>query len=223
MDSDSPDLKGVVDLCREFAAISILDVAHDFGSMGTTGRGLLDTVEREDYPDLVMGSFSKTFGCNGGFVACTEDVKWYLQYYSSPTIFSNAHSPLQSVAALKCFDIAFSDEGKLLREQLMKRIELLRSAVGHAGFHVAGEPSPIVPVYVGTEKLARLTSREFEKRGLVANLVEFPAVPKGKARFRLQLMATHSEEDIRETVEIMSESLPEALKHAPDEKVYSAG
>jgi glycine C-acetyltransferase len=68
---------------------------------------------------------------------------------------------------------------------------------------VYGDPSAIVSVKMGTEALARLVGRQLSQRGLVANLVEFPAVPKGAARFRLQVMANHDEGQIAEASEII--------------------
>ena len=66
-----------------------------------------------------------------------------------------------------------------------------------------GDPSAIVAVKMGNEALARLVSRQLSHRGLVANLVEFPAVPKGAARFRLQVMANHNEEEVAEAADIL--------------------
>lgn len=68
---------------------------------------------------------------------------------------------------------------------------------------VYGDPSAIVSVKMGTEALARLVSRQLSHKGLVANLVEFPAVPKGAARFRLQVMANHAEEQVAAAADIM--------------------
>ena len=71
---------------------------------------------------------------------------------------------------------------------------------------VYGAPSAIVAVKMGTEALARLVSRELSHAGLVANLVEFPAVPKGHARFRLQVMADHTEAQVAEAAAIITEA-----------------
>jgi glycine C-acetyltransferase len=56
---------------------------------------------------------------------------------------------------------------------------------------------------MGSEGLARLVSRRLPDLGLVANLVEFPAVPKGAARIRMQVMANHTEENISDAVRIL--------------------
>ena len=205
MDSDSPDLGALLDLCERYEAISILDVAHDFGSMGEHGRGLLDTVPGR-LPDVVLGSFSKTFAANGGFAAAKPEVVNYLRYYSPTNLFSNAISPMQTSVADKAFEIAFSEEGAALRDTLMERVKHLRASMRGLGFQVHGEPSPICPVFVGDDALARLTSKHVFELGMAANLVEFPAVPRGKARFRFQLMANHEPADLDRAATILLEA-----------------
>lgn len=212
MDSDSPDLGAAVQLARSFDAVTIVDVAHDFGAMGAHGLGLLETAAEEEMPDIVMGSFSKTFGTNGGFVACSATVRQYLAYYSPPHIFSNAISPLQVAVAARAMDLVFSEEGARLRRLLSTRIQRLRSAMNGQGLAVAGLPSPIVPVFVGAEPLARLASRYLADNGLLANLVEFPAVPRGRARFRFQVMATHGDTEVDAAAEIMGRCKRQAEK-----------
>jgi glycine C-acetyltransferase len=78
----------------------------------------------------------------------------------------------------------------------MDRIEQLRSALTAEGLQFMGDPSPIVPVRVGDEALARLVSRRLPALGIIANLVEYPAVAKGDARLRLQMMPTHTLEHV---------------------------
>lgn len=206
MDSDSPNLHAAMRLAREHDAIVILDVAHDFGAMGEKGMGLLEGVSAADQPDVIMGSFSKTFAANGGFIVCSRPVREYLAFHSPPHIFSNAISPLQTAVVNKAFDMVFSAEGRRLRRELAVNIDAVRGAMEAHGLTVAGTPSPIVPVFVGDEKIARLTSKHLTKNGLLANLVEFPAVARGKARFRFQVMATHERAAITKAAELMVES-----------------
>jgi glycine C-acetyltransferase len=151
--------------------------------------------------DIVMGSFSKTFASNGGFVACNSAaVKEYLRYFGSSGTFSNALSPVQSAIVLKAFEIVRSDEGQALRAALMENVLYLRSELERAAIEVVGNPSAIVSAKVGDEALARLVSRRLPPLNVVANLVEFPAVAKGSARFRLQVMARHTRDNIDELV-----------------------
>src|SRR5271155_2623626 len=211
MDSDTPDLTALQALCHEFNATLVVDVAHDLGCLGEDGRGHIGIQNMLGKIDIVMGSFSKTFASNGGFVACkSRAVKEYLRFYSAPATFSNALSPVQAATILKAFEIVESVEGRIQRLALMANILTLRHQLREAGLDYYGDPSAIVCVKMGTEALARLVSRRLPELGLIANLVEFPAVPKGAARIRMQVMANHSENNIADAVEILKTARQQA-------------
>ena len=205
MDSDTPDIAQLQELAHEFGATLMVDVAHDLGCLGPDGRGHIGLQSMIGKIDVVMGSFSKTFASNGGFVATKQrSVKEYLKYYSSPCTFSNALSPTQAAIVLKAFEIVDSEEGATLRAGLMNNIRFLRELLHGTGFETYGDPSPIVCVKMGSEGLARLVARQLPDMGLLSNLVEFPAVPKGQARFRMQVMAGHTSRDIIDSVHRLS-------------------
>ena len=213
MDSDTPDIRALQELAHEYGATLLVDVAHDLGNLGPTGRGILEIQDMVGKVDVVMGSFSKTFASNGGFVAARgRSVKEYMRYFSSPNTFSNALSPASAAIVGKAFEIIRSDEGAELRGQLMGNIKLLRSLLAECGLETYGDPSAIVCVQMGTEALARLASRRLPSMGMLANLVEFPAVPKGQARFRLQVMAKHSQRDILDAVYRLSTAVSDARR-----------
>jgi glycine C-acetyltransferase len=204
MDSDTPDLAALQALCREFNARLLVDVAHDLGSLGPDGRGHLGLQQMIGKVDLVMGSFSKTFASNGGFVASASPaVRQYLKFYGSAATFSNALSPVQCATILKAFEIIESEEGAALRQTMLARSVYLRTQLQKSGFEVIGDPSSIVPVVVGPEGLARRVSRQLSQLGAVANLVEYPAVAKGNARLRLQVMANHSTVNVDDFVQAL--------------------
>ncbi len=199
MDSDSPDLRTMQELCREYDATLMVDVAHDLGAMGQSGRGFIGMQGMTGQIDIVMGSFSKTFASNGGFVACNSPaVKQYLKFYGCSATFSNALSPVQAATVTKAFEIVKSEKGHQLRYKLLKRVVKMRDALTAVGLSVIGDPSAIVPVLVGDEALARMVSRRLPELEVIANLVEYPAVAKGNARFRLQMMPSHTEENVME-------------------------
>ena len=108
---------------------------------------------------------------------------------------------MQAATVLKAFEIVDSDEGRELRSALMRNVLSLRDELRGAGFDIYGDPSAIVCVKMGSEGLARLVGRRLPELGLLANLVEFPAVPKGQARFRMQVMAKHSPQNITDAVQ----------------------
>jgi glycine C-acetyltransferase len=111
---------------------------------------------------------------------------------------------------MKAFDIVDSAEGREQREALMANVMSLRRQLGEAGLEYYGDPSAIVCVKMGTEGLARLVSRRLPELGLIANLVEFPAVPKGAARIRMQVMANHSEQNIADAVQVLKTARQQA-------------
>jgi 7-keto-8-aminopelargonate synthetase-like enzyme len=211
MDSDTPDIAALQDLCREFRATLLVDCAHDLGNLGEDGRGHIGLQHMIGLVDIVMGSFSKTFASNGGFVACNSPaVREYLKYYSAPQTFSNALSPVQAAIVLKAFEIIKSAEGRQLRTDLMSNITYLRTRLHEAGFEVIGEPSAIVPVMMREEGLARLVASRLPQLGAVANLVEYPAVAKGAARFRFQVMAKHNKANVDDVVARLRTAYEEA-------------
>jgi glycine C-acetyltransferase len=211
MHSDTPDIRAMHALCKEYEAVLLVDCAHDLGCIGDDGHGHLGLQNMLDGVDIIVGSFSKTFAANGGFVAVKDRaVAEYLKYYSATQTFSNALSPVQAASVLAAFDIVRSVEGRERRQRLMSNILYLRAGLRRLGLETLGDPSAIVPVRVGAEGLARIASRNLAALGAIANLVEYPAVPKGGARFRVQVMSDHREEEI----DVFAKAMLEAMRAA---------
>ncbi len=211
MHADTPDIAAIYQACREYGATLLVDCAHDFGCIGEDGLGHIGLQKMLENVDIVIGSFSKTFASNGGFIAVkTRAAAEYLKYFSATQTFSNALSPVQAAAVVAAFDVVESAEGRERRQKLMDNILYLRAEMTAAGLETLGDPSPIVPIRVGAEGLARIASRELSRLGAIANLVEYPAVPQGGARYRVQVMADHSREDIDRLVKLMAQSMVSA-------------
>ncbi|RTL71240.1 MAG: pyridoxal phosphate-dependent aminotransferase family protein [Hyphomicrobiales bacterium] len=211
MHSDTPDIAALRAACDQYDAKLLVDCAHDLGAIGDDGLGHLGLQNMLHGPDIIVGSFSKTFAANGGFIAVkTKAAAEYLKYYSATQTFSNALSPVQAASVNAAFRIVRSAEGKERRQRLMNNILYLRSEVQRVGMEVLGDPSAIVPVRLGAEGLARIASRNLADLGAVANLVEYPAVPQGGARFRVQVMADHKHEEIDVLVKAMLEAMRSA-------------
>ncbi len=211
MDADSPDIAKFVELATKYSATFVLDVAHDLGCTGPNGTGQLGIQGMLGKVDIVMGSFSKSFASNGGFVAVrSQAMREYLRAYATPNTFSNALSPIQVAIVRKCLEIVRSSEGDVRRKKLMDAIVCLRTALTEAGFKVLGNPSPIVAVMMGREDVARIATREMFERGLMTNLIEFPAVASGTARLRMQVMTNHEPSQCKQAVEIIKLSVAAA-------------
>jgi glycine C-acetyltransferase len=199
MDADMPDLPLMQHLCREYNATLLVDVAHDLGALGPGGSGSLGLQAMLGKVDLVMGAFSKTFASNGGFVACaSRAVKRQLQLFAGPHLFSNALSPLQAGCVLAALRIVAGSEGDVLREALLGNAVALRAGLAETGMRCLGVPSAIVPLWIGSEQVARLAGRTLAREGVFVNAVEYPGVPLGAARLRLQVMAGHRPAQLRQ-------------------------
>ena len=211
MDSDSPRIDALQEVCRELGAVLMMDVAHDFGATGPGGTGQIGIQQMLGKVDLVMGSFSKTFSTNGGFVATRQpSVRQFLGIFGGSHMYSNGISPVQSAVAHEAMRIVRSEEGDALRERAFDNILRLRAGFESRGIECLGNPSNVVPVMCGDETVAKWTSRLLEENGLIANLVEVPAVPRERARFRFQIMASHTEQQIDRAVDVFVKCLEEA-------------
>jgi glycine C-acetyltransferase len=219
MHSDTPDIRAMQELCREFDARLLVDVAHDLGNLGEDGRGQIGRQKMTGKVDLVMGSFSKSFASNGGFVACNSAaVREYLRYFGSSGTFSNALSPVQCAIVLKALEIVRSEEGSSLRAELMRNSLYLRGALASEGLEVLGDPSAIVSIKIDVEAFARVVSERLSRLGVIVNLVEYPAVARGSSLFRLQVMAKHT----RTNIDRLLSSLRLALREGSDSGPYVA-
>lgn len=211
MDSDSPCIEAMQKVCREFDAVLMMDIAHDFGASGPGGTGQIGMQKMIGKVDIVMGSFSKTFATNGGFMATnSRSARQFLGIYGGAHIFSNGISPVQTATALEALRIVRSDEGAALRARSFDNILRLRAGFESRGIECLGDPSNVVPVMCGDEVVAKITSKLLEENGLIANLVEYPAVPRERARFRFQVMASHSDAQIDRAVEVFARCMAEA-------------
>ena len=215
MDADSPDIAALQALAHEFGALLVVDVAHDLGCSGPDGTGQIGLQNMLGKVDLVMGAFSKSFASNGGFVAShSQAVKEYLRYYAPSGTFSNALSPMQIAIVRECIRIIRSPEGATRRTQLFTAINALREALVIRGVTVMGRPSPIVPVFVGADRTARLVCKRIAELGVLTNLVEYPAVSNNSARLRMQVMTDHAPEQCITAAEIIADAM-EAAQREP--------
>ncbi|MCF3119143.1 pyridoxal phosphate-dependent aminotransferase family protein [Streptomyces arenae] len=214
MNSDVPDLAGLQGICREYGAVLLVDQAHDVGVMGPYGRGHAAAQGVHGQLDLVVGSFSKAFATNGGYLATnSESVARYVRYFGSTHTFSSALTPLQTAGALAAAQIMMSDEGQQRRDTVLRNAEVLRGELAAAeGCTVLGEPSPIVPVQVESLTVGRKAMGIARREGVLLHLVEFPIVPRGKARYRLQLTSAHNLDDLCRAAKIISAAVTAAYE-----------
>ncbi|HEX2495018.1 MAG TPA: 8-amino-7-oxononanoate synthase [Steroidobacter sp.] len=178
MDGDRAPLDGLVQLCRRYQTLLVIDEAHD---------ALGEKLNAEDAEILRVGTLSKTLGALGGFVAGPKALIDLLVNRARTFIFTTGLSPADAAAALCALEIYLGPEGAQLRAQLRERIELLRP--NHA--------TAIVPIILGSDDAALWGAERLMKQGIHAPAIRPPTVPAGTARLRIALSARHTPEMVQ--------------------------
>jgi 7-keto-8-aminopelargonate synthetase-like enzyme len=197
MDGDIAPLEDIHTLAREYGACLIVDEAHAVGIFGPQGAGVCR--ERGLQPDLVTGTFSKSFGGYGGFVACSKDVRKWLINKARPFIFSTGLPPASVAGSLKAIEIL--GEKNDLGGRLLEKAQSFHDLLQQDGFRLLPFQSQIIPVIVGeNEKAVRLAEALCDE-GLYVKAIRPPTVPRGTARLRLSVTLAHSPGDLRHAAE----------------------
>jgi glycine C-acetyltransferase len=192
LDSSVPDLRALQDLCRDWQSTLVVGVAHDLGAIGDGGLGFLGEQGMVGEVDLIVGSFSKSFASNGGFVASQQrGLKQAMTVFANPLAHSAAMAPVQCEIVQAALGIIRSREGAERRRRLLDNSLRLSSDLEARAFTVKGQPSAIVPVVLGETGVARKMTRAALAAGALVNLAEHPQVSRRNARWQLLVMADH--------------------------------
>jgi glycine C-acetyltransferase len=192
------DLGAVPELCavaEEFGAIMMVDDAHASGVFGRQGRGTIDHFNCHGRVDIQVGTLSKAVGALGGYVAGTRDFIEFLYHRARPFLFSTSHPPAVTAACLAALDVLETEPQWM--EQLWSNTSFFKAGLQKLGFNTGKSESPITPVIVGEAPLAAQMSDKLFAAGVFAQSIGFPTVPRGLARLRTIVTATHSREDLQ--------------------------
>jgi glycine C-acetyltransferase len=195
MDGDLGALPELAALAEEFGCIMMVDDAHASGVFGKNGRGTIDHFKLHGRVDIQVGTLSKAFGALGGYVAGSHALIEFLYHRARPFLFSTSHPPGVAAACLAALEVLL-EEPQLI-ERLWENTKFFKAGLKDLGFDTGMSESPITPVIAGDGALAmRLSDRLFDE-GVFAQGIAFPTVPRGKARVRTIVTATHSREDLQ--------------------------
>ncbi len=200
MDGDVAPLDKLVEICEKYDVMSMVDDAHGEGVLGEGGRGIVDEFKLHGRVDIELGTFSKAFGVVGGMVAGKAKIAEYLKQRGRPFLFSSAVSVPDTAACIAAVDLL--EESTELVDCLWSNARFFRQEMQGLGFDTGVTATPITPVMLGDVQLAREFSRKLYDNGLFAMALGFPTVPKGKARIRVMISATHSQQDLEEALGI---------------------
>ncbi len=203
MDGDLARLDELVPIVKKYGAITMLDDAHGTGVLGKTGSGTAEHFGVERQVDLSMGTFSKSFAVTGGFVAGSRDLVNYMRFFARSYMFSAALPPASLAAVLAGIDVIENEPW--LRVRLLQNARYAVEKLRPFGLTTKPEAA-IVALQVPEWMDLRKANYHIHQRGIFLNAIEYPAVPEGKQRFRISLMAAHTREDIDQLAEVMGET-----------------
>ena len=195
MDGTIAQLDKICELAKKYDALVMSDECHSTGFVGPSGRGVPEELNVIDQVDIVTGTLGKALGgASGGFTSGPKEIIDILRQKSRPYLFSNTLAPSIVGASLGVLDVLENDTSHL--KKLKKNTKYFRQKISSFGFDIKPGNHPIVPVMLYDDHLAQEMSSELLKLDIYVIGFFYPVVPKGQARIRVQISASHSIEDI---------------------------
>ncbi len=207
MDGDYPDLPQFVAAKDRYKALLFVDEAHSIGTMGRTGRGIVEHFGmRAEQVDLLMGTLSKSLGSCGGYIASRKELITYLKYTAPGFVYSVGLSPPNAAAALAA--IRRIEQHPEIVARCIANSTLFLQLAQERGLNTGtSNCTPVVPVIIGSSLLSLKLSRQLYARGINVQPILYPAVEEKATRLRFFITSEHSAEQIRCTVEATAEEL----------------
>jgi 8-amino-7-oxononanoate synthase len=202
MDGDIAPLPELVSLAERHGAILMVDDAHATGVLGKTGKGTVEHFNLDGRVPIQMGTLGKALGTFGAYVAGNRDLIEYLINRARSFIYSTALPPLVCAAAIAALDVVEQEPAR--RHKLWENRERFIAGLTALGIQMGVSETPIVPVMIGDSAKALRVAEKLFDYGVYAAAIRPPTVPKGTARIRATLMATHSNSDIDEALAAFS-------------------
>ncbi|HNV68904.1 MAG TPA: aminotransferase class I/II-fold pyridoxal phosphate-dependent enzyme [Candidatus Ozemobacteraceae bacterium] len=203
MDGEIAPLRPIVDLCKKYGAMLMVDDAHGTGAVGKTGRGSLEYCGVEGEVDIVMGTFSKAFGSFGGFLAGTHAFINWMRHFGRAGMFTASVAPMNVAACHAALEIMEQHPELVMR--LQQNAARVRRSLRDMGFEISNHETAIIPIFIRDRARAYGIVKEAYERGLFLSLIEYPAVAPGTERVRLTVMATHTDADLDTAMALLKE------------------
>ncbi|XP_005995088.1 serine palmitoyltransferase 3 [Latimeria chalumnae] len=200
MEGSIVHLPEIVALKKKYKAYLYLDEAHSIGAVGSTGRGVVEYFGMDPSEiDVLMGTFTKSFGSCGGYIAGKKELVDYLRTHSHSAVYATSMSPPvaeQIIRAMKCImGLDGTTIGIDRVRQLAENTRYFRQKLHELGFIIYGnEDSPVVPVLLYMPGKVGAFAREMLKRKIGIVVVGFPATPIVESRARFCVSAAHTRE-----------------------------
>ncbi len=182
--------------------IMVMDDSHGIGAFGPRGRGAYD--DSGASPDIVIGTFGKAFGVNGGFIAASAAVVEIVRQKADTYIYTNPLSVADCAAAVRAVELLDSTEGRRRLDHLAAMVQRFRRGIDRLGWESIPGPTPIVPLLVRDTPRTHGVVRHLFNEGVLAVGLTYPVVPRGDETVRFQVNAAHTEADIDDVLAALS-------------------
>jgi 8-amino-7-oxononanoate synthase len=202
MSGDIADLPPMIKAAKEFGAALYVDEAHSLGVVGPEGRGIVHHFGANDEVDIVMGTFSKSLGSMGGFIAGSSEMVEFIKHKARCMIFTASLAPAVVGGVLKALEIMRAEPERV--DQLWKNTRKMHEGFKQIGFKIGSTQTPIVPILIGSEAKAFAFSQRLFDEGVFATPAIYPAVRYGEAIVRTSFMSSHTEEDLDKVLQIFA-------------------
>ncbi len=194
MDGDMAALPEIIEVTRSHNARILIDEAHSTFVFGENGRGVAEHFGLDDEIDIHIGTFSKSLGGQGGFVAGRKALIDYLRGFSRSRFFSCALAPTVVAGILRALQLAKAEPE--LRTRLWQNVAYMQDLLRDAGVDIADSASQVIPIMVRNDAKMFEIGEQLLEDGVFINPVKYPAVGKHKSRFRMSISASHSREEL---------------------------
>ena len=208
MEGDIAPLPEMVALAEKYDADILIDDAHAFGVLGHQGRGTANHFGLTDKVALIMGTFSKSFGSLGGFVAADTDVINFLKHNARSLIFSASMPPANVAAVSRAIDIMLGEPERI--QHLWDVSNYARQQFKDRGFDTGRSETPIIPLFVRNSEKAFWICNRLLDEGIFVTPVVAPAVPDNDVLIRFALMATHTFGQVDEAIDKITKVFQQA-------------
>ena len=199
MDGDIAPLPEIVQVVKKYNMLLMVDDAHATGVLGENGGGTADYFGLQNEIDIQMGTFSKALASEGGFIAGNRGLIDYLANKARSFIFSTALAPATVAVSLRALEIVQSEPR--LRQSLIANSAWFREKLREIGFEIMDFPTPIISIVLGQPELTVNFSNRLMEKNIFVSAIRPPTVPQGTSRLRINLMATHTVDDLSPAID----------------------
>ncbi|MDG1716405.1 MAG: pyridoxal phosphate-dependent aminotransferase family protein [Saprospiraceae bacterium] len=199
MEGDLANLPEIVKLAKKYKANIFVDDAHGIGVMGKLGAGTADHFGLTNDVDMIMGTFSKSLASIGGFVAADNDTINYLKHNARSLIFSASIAPANAASVIAAIDLIQQEPERI--EKLWINTYYAMDRLNAAGFDIGHTVTPIIPIYIRDNAKTFMLTKMLLEQGIFVNPIVTPAVSNESSLIRYSLMATHSIDQVDESID----------------------